>query len=99
MAEFCLDCWNKINETNYSKSKYILSDDLDLCEECDEWTHVIVVEKNTYYYQKLWYVIFPFEIIRFIAWILIRTFVFSYLFLKKFLNGIVIDVSHLNCRI
>ena len=31
MAEFCLDCWNELNGTNYSKRKYVVSKDLDLC--------------------------------------------------------------------
>lgn len=44
MAEFCLECWNKINETNDSKWRYILSWDLELCEECGEYKHVIVTE-------------------------------------------------------
>lgn len=46
MAEFCLDCLNKINGTNYDESKYIISDDLDLCEGCGEWKPVVVAVRR-----------------------------------------------------
>ena len=49
MAEFCLACWNKINGTNDSESRYIISKDLDLCEGCGEWKRVIVMERKAYY--------------------------------------------------
>ncbi len=46
MAEFCLECWNRINGTNDKKSKYIISKDLDLCEECGKYKKVIVSENR-----------------------------------------------------
>ncbi len=46
MAEFCLDCWNRINNTNDPPEKYIFSDELDLCEGCAEWKRVIVTERR-----------------------------------------------------
>ena len=49
MAEFCLKCWNEINETNYTEDKYIMSEELDLCEGCGEYKHVIVAEKSVPY--------------------------------------------------
>ena len=30
------------------ESDYIISKDLDLCEGCGKWTHVIIVEKQYY---------------------------------------------------
>lgn len=42
MSEYCLDCWNEINETNDPKEKYILSKELDFCEGCGQWKPVIV---------------------------------------------------------
>ena len=42
MAEFCLECWNKINGTNDKKWRYSLSWELDLCEKCGEYKQVIV---------------------------------------------------------
>ena len=48
MAEFCLECWNKLMDTNDSSKRFIISRDLDLGEECGEWKRVIVRV-------KLWY--------------------------------------------
>ena len=45
MAEFCLDCWNKINETHDSKRRYAFSWGKELCEECGRHTRVIVAER------------------------------------------------------
>ena len=45
MAEFCLECWNKMNGTKHSKRKYVLSKDLDLCEGCGELKHVIIKKR------------------------------------------------------
>ena len=42
MAEFCLDCWNKMNHTLLTQEDVILSEDLDLCEECAEIKAVII---------------------------------------------------------
>ncbi len=48
MAEFCLKCWNKINDTNDDESMYVMSRDLDLCDCCGEFTHIIVRECAEY---------------------------------------------------
>ncbi len=45
MADFCLDCWNKINMTHDSKWRYLLSKYDDLCEECGKYKKVIVAER------------------------------------------------------
>lgn len=42
MAEFCLECLNKICNTNDNERKYILSDELYLCEECGKMKHVVI---------------------------------------------------------
>lgn len=59
MAEFCLDCWNKLNGTNDRKRKYIISKDLDLCEGCGKWKNVIVIERKYYYKRILYFVFYP----------------------------------------
>lgn len=46
MAEFCLDCWNKLNDKNDSKWRYVLSREMDLCEECGQYKRVIVSERR-----------------------------------------------------
>ena len=48
MAEFCLKCWNKINDTNDDESMYVMSEDLDLCDCCGEFAHIIVRERDEY---------------------------------------------------
>lgn len=48
MAEFCLDCWNKLMGTDDPPGKYILSREPDLCEECGEWKPVIIRIKRRY---------------------------------------------------
>lgn len=45
MAEFCIDCWNKINGTNDTKRKYALSFYAEICEECGECKRVIIAER------------------------------------------------------
>lgn len=45
MAEFCIDCWNKINETHDPKWRYVLAWNKDLCEECGQNKRVIVTER------------------------------------------------------
>ena len=42
MAEFCLDCWNKLNDSNFTEKEYLISREPDLCEECGEWKPVII---------------------------------------------------------
>ena len=46
MAEFCLECWNKINETQDSKWRYARSWGKELCEECGQFKRVIIVERR-----------------------------------------------------
>ena len=45
MAEFCLDCWNMINNTKYTERDWVLSRGLELCEGCGEYKQVIVRER------------------------------------------------------
>ena len=42
MAEFCLECWNRINGTNDPKRKFIMSRFPELCEGCGTWKKTIV---------------------------------------------------------
>lgn len=48
MAEFCLDCWNKIMGTKDSPRKYVISREPDLCEECGAWKPISVRVKWRY---------------------------------------------------
>lgn len=49
MAEFCLECWNKLNGTNDPPSKYVLSDELDFCEGCGQMKQVVVGDSESEY--------------------------------------------------
>lgn len=42
MAEFCVKCFNNINDLNIDENEYILSDELNLCEGCGQWKRVVV---------------------------------------------------------
>lgn len=53
MAEFCAKCFDKINGTDSNKRKYILSKNLELCEECGQWAHVVVATHRYCYAPKL----------------------------------------------
>ena len=48
MAEFCLECWNELMETNDPPKKYHISKELDLCEGCGQWKPVLIGIKWRY---------------------------------------------------
>ena len=52
VAEFCLDCWNKINHTKLTEEDIIIDDEMDLCEGCGELKYVIIKyrKKNTNFF-------------------------------------------------
>ena len=79
MAEFCLDCWNKMNESEDSEEKYILSKDLDLCEGCGQWKPVIIMERRAYYMYQFRYLLFPFKMVYYVIYFLWRLFLLPYL--------------------
>ncbi len=45
MAEFCVKCYNRINEEKTHCSDYILSFYPELCEGCGEYKRVIISRK------------------------------------------------------
>lgn len=42
MAEFCLDCFNKMENCNLKKRHVVLSSFDDLCEGCGEYKRVVM---------------------------------------------------------
>lgn len=52
MAEYCLECWNRINATTDTEKRYMLSWDKELCECCAEYKQVIVRERLSWVVQK-----------------------------------------------
>lgn len=75
MAEFCLDCWNEINETNDPPEKYIISKDLELCEGCGEYKHTIIIERKYAVYYPIGILLVPLSaLFNFIRWLFRRIF-------------------------
>ena len=84
MAEFCLECWNKINEMECDERKYIISKDLGLCEGCGKLKPVIIMERKAYYIHKFRYFILPIRIIYFIWRLMLLPYlIFKYNKYKK----------------
>ena len=46
MAEFCLDCWNEINDIQLTTEDVIINKNLDLCEGRGEMKHTITCYKK-----------------------------------------------------
>lgn len=46
MSEICPDCLGKILGEDISPYRYIISRELDLCEECGKLSHVVVCERK-----------------------------------------------------
>lgn len=44
MAEFCLECYNKVSDEHFKESDVIL--DMDFCEECCEMKPCIVIMRR-----------------------------------------------------
>ena len=52
MSELCLDCLNKLTRANDPRRKYILSRELDLCEECMQWKPVVIRKRRVYIFSE-----------------------------------------------
>ena len=47
MAEFCLECWNRLNGTKLTEADMVVDHRaLDLCEGCGEYKPVIVGKRG-----------------------------------------------------
>ncbi len=46
MAEFCLECYNKINQTDYKEKDVVMSSFPELCEGCGECKKVVIAESR-----------------------------------------------------
>lgn len=42
MAEFCLDCWNRLNGRKDTEREYVLTYGIDICERCGKYKRVIL---------------------------------------------------------
>ena len=53
MAEFCEECWKKINYIKDDSIRFVLSRELDLCEECGEYKRVVIDERRSNFLYRL----------------------------------------------
>ncbi len=63
MSEICLDCWNETNNRNDSPKKFVISKELDLCEECGEYKPVIIAYREPFYIRIFLVIFLPFKIL------------------------------------
>lgn len=54
MAEFCLKCFNELNETNYQENEVWMEE--DLCEGCAQWKPCVTALRTKLLYGSLGYV-------------------------------------------
>ncbi len=52
MAEFCLECWNHLNNLNLTEKDVVLSKNLDLCEGCEDLKHIIVRYRSNWFREQ-----------------------------------------------
>lgn len=78
MAEFCFECYNKMQGGKCRKENYIISDELDLCEGCGEYKNVVISYKKNWRYhyaQTIMEIIFlPFYLIKILILFIFRLF-------------------------
>lgn len=66
MSEICFDCLNKTLGGNERPEKYVYSKDMYICEDCGQFKHTVLAERNAgYYIRKLRFVFYPVVIICF----------------------------------
>ena len=63
MAEYCFDCWKKINRKKYLPRYYRLSRTLEKCEGCGKWKRVVEEDDFYDYHPRVRDVILMYEII------------------------------------
>ena len=83
MAEYCVDCLNKMDGTNDNERKYILSKELELCEGCGEWKHVVIIERRAYYMRKFRYILLPVHIVCGAIYVIWRLLTLPYFWLVE----------------
>ena len=78
MAEFCVDCWNKFHETQYSAYEFQRTWRRELCEGCGKYKRIIIEQTPEYFYYPPFILIgFSIDISRYITDKLIDTYYLS----------------------
>ena len=63
MAEFCVDCWNKIFDTQYAEKWLVMSKEKTICEDCQQMKFYVVTTKADRWKRRLYWLIFPFDFV------------------------------------
>ena len=82
MAEFCIDCWNEINELEDREEDCLMTKTEWLCEECGEYKNVVIARKEDAgwrIYLAYYMHVIKFEIYATIGYIIDRFRYYSYL--------------------
>lgn len=54
MSEFCEACWNEMfGDVEGDDVEHVLSKELELCEGCAEYKHVVIGEKGAFYFMNI----------------------------------------------
>lgn len=86
MAEFCVQCWNRINGTDDPPSKFIISKDLQLCEGCGEFKNIVIMERSCDHTDKFQLITFPLKAVYILLFVLWRILISPYSFYKYMRN-------------
>lgn len=57
MAEFCVDCWNELNQTRADPEEYVLSWGVELCEGCGQLKHVVIRRRKSFLIMTILYLL------------------------------------------
>ena len=52
MAEICFSCLNDLENNKYKENMFIISRDLELCEECGQYKRVVIRMKRRYVFKE-----------------------------------------------
>lgn len=66
MAEYCVDCWNKLHELVPPKppEQLILSDTPELCEGCGKYRPTVIMERRGCCRHRLRFLLVPGKLLR-----------------------------------
>ena len=70
MAEFCLECWNKLHKTDYTVFDVTMDDGYSLCEGCGRIKRDVLKPYRDSYPHWMWHM----YIVEFLFWVLALPF-------------------------
>lgn len=70
MAEYCLDCFNHLNQSNENEHKYIISKYPELCEGCGKMKPIVIAKRGNVLLSIFCYLTLPIRIVRYAIYFL-----------------------------